>query len=98
MEEGREGYKNGIWSYMFVEVVRLKYVYFDILNFIFVVCFERFKSVIKSVIKEEKWWGVILVIEVRFFGWNDVKVFWNGYLEFSWWIWVFCKYWVIVCF
>lgn len=54
MEEGREGYKNGTRSHMLAEAARLKHVYFDILNPIFVACSERPKSAIKSAIKEEK--------------------------------------------
>lgn len=41
MEEGRDGYKKGTRSHMLEEVTRLKHVYTDILNPIFVACSKR---------------------------------------------------------
>jgi len=38
LEEGREGYKKGTRSHMLEEAARLKHVYTDILNPIFVAC------------------------------------------------------------
>jgi DNA-repair protein XRCC1 len=44
MEEGRDGYKKGTRSHMLEEATRLKHVYTDILNPIFVACSKRPES------------------------------------------------------